>query len=103
MLKVLIPIDGSENVLQAVRHAVNRFMEDSRMEVHLLHVRVPFSSHVAQFSSKRNRESYHREMAGRALRPARELLNKHGVPHGCILSLAIGPRPSTACAAAACR
>ncbi len=63
------------------------------MEVHLLHVRAPFSSHVAQFSSKCNRESYHREMAERALRPARELLNKHSIPHGVHIEL--GDRAET--------
>lgn len=87
MLKVLIPVDGTENSLQAVRHAVNRFLADSAMEVHLLHVRPPFSRHVAQFTSRRNRESYHREAAGRALEPAQALLNQHGVPHAVHIEL----------------
>jgi nucleotide-binding universal stress UspA family protein len=51
------------------------------MEMHLLHVRTPFSRHVALFTSRRNRESYHREMAERALKSARALLNQHGIPH----------------------
>ncbi len=81
MSKILVPIDGSSNTLQAVRHVVNRYFGDPNLEVHLLHVRSPFSKHVAQFSSKRNREAYHREMAERALKPARALLNHHSVPH----------------------
>ena len=87
MLKVLIPVDGSANSLQAVRHVANRFLEDSGMEVHLLHVRTPFSRHVSQFSGKRNREAYHQEMAARALKPAQELLNHHGVPHASHVEL----------------
>ncbi|MEQ1773940.1 MAG: universal stress protein [Burkholderiales bacterium] len=87
MLKVLIPVDGSENALQAVRHVVNRFMANSNLEVHLLHVRAPFSRHVSQFTSRKNRESYHREMAERALKPAQALLNKHSVPHASHIEL----------------
>jgi nucleotide-binding universal stress UspA family protein len=87
MLKVLIPVDGSQNALQAVRHVVNRFLANSRMEVHLLHVRAPFSRHVSQFASRKNRESYHREMADRVLAPARELLHMHGVPHATHIEL----------------
>ena len=93
MLKILIPIDGSENSLLAVRHVVNRFVEDSRLEVHLLHVRPPFSMHVAQFSSRNNREQYHREMAGRALEPARRLLDLHRVPYAVHIEL--GERAET--------
>ena len=87
MLKILIPVDGSENALQAVRHAVNRFLANSAVEVHLLHVRPPFSRHVAQFTSRRNREAYHREVAARALDPAQALLNQHGVPHAVHIEL----------------
>jgi len=87
MTRVLIPVDGSDNSLQAVRHVVNRFLADSAMEVHLLHVRVPFSRHVSQFASKRSRESYHSDMAQRALTPAQTLLQRHGVPHATHIEL----------------
>ncbi len=93
MKKLLIPVDGSANSMQAVRHVVNCFMNDSGMEVHLLHVRAPFSQYVSRFVSKRNRESYHREMADKALQPARDLLNKHGVPHATHIEL--GDRAAT--------
>ncbi len=81
MLKILVPVDGSDNALQAVRHVTNRYFADSSLEVHLLHVRPPFSRHVSQFASKKNRESFHREMAERVLKPAQEMLNKHSIPH----------------------
>jgi len=93
MLKVLIPIDGSENSLQAVRHVITRIFADASLEVHLLHVRAPFSRHVAQFASKKNRESYHREMADRALKPAQELLRQHSIPHASHIEL--GDRAGT--------
>jgi len=81
MLKVLIPVDGSENSIRAVRHAVNRFLSNSNIEVHLLHVRPAFSRHVSQFTSRKSRDSYHREVAERAIKPSRDLLHKHKVPH----------------------
>jgi YjbE family integral membrane protein len=79
--KVLIPTDGTSSALQAVRHVINQFLTDPSMEVHLLHVRAPFSQHIALFVGTRNRKSYHREMAEKALQTARDLLDKHGVPH----------------------
>lgn len=82
MRKILIPVDGSASSMQAVRHVVNRLLTDANLrEVHLLHVRHPFSQHVARFVSKRNRDSYHREQAEKALQPARDLLYQHSVPH----------------------
>jgi nucleotide-binding universal stress UspA family protein len=87
MKKVLIPVDGSASSLQAVRHVVNQFMSDSNIEVHPLHVRPPFSRYVSRFAGKRNRQTFHREMAERALGGARALLNKHGVPHASHIEL----------------
>lgn len=81
MIKVLLPVDGSANSLAAARHVVNRFMANSAMEVHLLHVRAPLTRHIAQFVSRRDRENFHKEEAERALAPARDLLNQFGVPH----------------------
>ena len=81
MMKILLPVDGSANALNAVRHVVNRFLGDSAMEVHLLHVRAPLSQYIARFVSKRDRENFHKDEAERALTPARDLLNQFGVPH----------------------
>ncbi len=87
MKKILIPVDGTASALQAVRHVVNQFLADSNMEVHLLHVRAPFSQYVSRFVSKSNRHSYHRELAENALKSARALLDKHGVPHASHIEL----------------
>jgi nucleotide-binding universal stress UspA family protein len=80
-LKILVPVDGTSNSLQALQHVVDRDLAARDVEVHLLHVRQPFSELVARFSSRGNRESYHWEAAQRALAPARELLGRRGVPH----------------------
>ena len=81
MLKVLVPVDGSRNSQHAVRHVINQFVKDSAMEVHLLNVQAPFSRHIAQFSSRKNRDSFHRDEAEKALRPVRQMLDSFGVPH----------------------
>lgn len=87
MKRVLVPVDGSESAMRAVRHVVSSFLGDSAMEVHLLHVRVPFSQHISRLVSQRDRERFHRDMAEKALRPARELLARHGVPHATHVEL----------------
>lgn len=81
MMKILLPVDGSANSLQAARHVVNRFLGESAMEVHLLHVRAPLSQYISRFIGRRDRESFHKDQAERALAPARALLNQFGVPH----------------------
>ena len=93
MTKILLPTDGSPNSLNAVRHVVNRFVENSNLEVHLLHVRQPFSQHIARFVSAPQRAAFHREKAELALAPARELLGRFGVPHTDHVEL--GPRAET--------
>ncbi|MGZ8203061.1 MAG: universal stress protein [Burkholderiales bacterium] len=80
MARVLLPVDGSDNALRAVRHVADRFTSGHALEAHLLHVRRPFSRHIARFVSWRNRASYHREQAERSLERARVLLRQAGVP-----------------------
>ncbi len=87
MLKILVPVDGSDNSLKAVQHVVSQFMENPAMEVHLLHVRTPLSQHIARFISKRDRASYHHEEAEKALRPACGMLEKFGVPYSAHIEL----------------
>ena len=81
MLKVLVPVDGSPNSQYAVRHIINGFRKNPAMEVHLLNVQAPFSRHIAQFASRKNRDSFHRDEAEKALRPVRRVLDSAGVPH----------------------
>jgi len=81
MQKVLIPVDASPNSLLAVRRVISECVKNRGMEVHLLNVQAPFSRHIAQFASRKNRDSFHHDEAEMALRPARRLLNDAGVPH----------------------
>jgi YjbE family integral membrane protein len=81
MLKVLVPVDGSRNGQYAVQHVIKEFMKNTAMEVHLLNVQPPFSTHIAQFVSKKNREGHHRDKGEEALRPIRHMLDGSGVPY----------------------
>ena len=81
MTRILLPVDASVNSLQAVEHVIGRHAAGAAIEVHLLHVRVPLSRYIARFLSRSDHDAYHRQEAERALAPARDLLNRSGVPH----------------------
>jgi YjbE family integral membrane protein len=79
--RVLLPVDASANSLQAVEHIIARHAAGAQLEVHLLHVRVPFSRYIARFVSRRDHQAYHQQEAERALAPARDMLNRAGIRH----------------------
>lgn len=79
--RVLLPVDASVNSLQAVEHVITRHAAGAQLEVHLLHVRVPFSQYIARFVSRHDHEAYHRQEAERALAPARDMLNRAAIQH----------------------
>lgn len=81
MEKVLVPVDGSRNAHHAVRHVINEFRKNGHMEIHLLNVQTPLSKHVAQFISRKTRDSYHSGEAAKALRPIRRMLDAANVPY----------------------
>jgi YjbE family integral membrane protein len=90
MEKVLVPVDGSHNAHHAVRHVINEFRKNGLMEVHLLNVQTPFSKHVAQFVSRKSRDSYHRDEAAKALKPIRRMLDAANVAYSVHVEL--GPK-----------
>ena len=81
MQKVLIPVDGSLNCEFAVKHVIKQFMNNTATQVHLLNVQSPFSRHIAQFVSKKNRQDYHREQAEKVLSPIKQMLDGFGIPY----------------------
>jgi YjbE family integral membrane protein len=93
MLKVLVPVDGSRNARDAVRHVIREFRKSPSFEVHLLNVQAPFSRHVAQFVAKNDRDSYHREQSKAVLAPLVVMLDEFHVPHAEHVKL--GPKAET--------
>jgi len=80
MKTVLVPI-GDRNAEFAVRRAIQEYLKNADMEIHLLNVQMPLSRHISQFVRRGNRDDYHREKADAALEPAKKLLGQHGIPY----------------------
>src|SRR6185295_14916440 len=87
LMKVLIPIDGTPSSLRAVEHAINR-PASGPLEIHLLHVRSPFSQHVAGFVGWSARAAWHRQEAGKAVAAARTLLQSSRIAHAVHVEIA---------------
>jgi nucleotide-binding universal stress UspA family protein len=81
MSRVLVPVSGSRNDRFAVQAVIQRFMNNTAMEVHLLNVQTPFPADIAHFTSRKDRQDVHRERAEEALAPAREMLDRLSVPY----------------------
>ena len=81
MSKILVPVGGTGNDRFAVQNVINRFMNNTAMEVHLLNVQMPFSAYVARSSSRKSRHDYHREQAEKALAPVKAMLDKFSIPY----------------------
>lgn len=80
MSKILVPVDGTANAMQAARFAVKTALDQGNIEVHLLHVRAPLPQHMARFLKRGERASWNAAEAERALSHARGLLMNHGIP-----------------------
>ncbi|HEX6828941.1 MAG TPA: universal stress protein [Burkholderiales bacterium] len=87
MKRILIPVDGSDNAIGAVRHVISRHVEDGNLEVRLLHVRQPLTRHAARFLGRGDRMAWHRERGEAAMARARALLDKWGVPYSMHVEL----------------
>jgi len=83
MMKILLPVDGSENSLRAVRHVI-AMKEQYRdpIEVHLLNVQLPVvSGAVKMFISQQQLNDFYRDEGVAALKDARALLDQSGVSY----------------------
>jgi YjbE family integral membrane protein len=81
MLKVLIPVDGSDNALRAVRHAIAEYRRHHELELHLLNVQPRLSRDISRFVSRDDREGWQHDRADAAAASARALLVEAGLPH----------------------
>ncbi len=81
MLKALLPVDGSDNSLAAVKHAIRLVRDREPLDIHLLNVQPSTRGDVKMFVDDNMIRQYHDEEAGKALAQARELLDEAGVPH----------------------
>jgi nucleotide-binding universal stress UspA family protein len=79
MLKVLVPVDGSENALRALERAIG-LLRERPFELHVLNVQGPVGGAVSGFVGSAAVKGFHREEGEKILAPARALLERLGVP-----------------------
>lgn len=75
-MRVLIPVDGSERSLAAVRYVARTLAGASPgLDIHLLNVQPPLPSAAATFIDSAVLRDFHREEGTKALAGARQLLD----------------------------
>ena len=79
MNKVLIPVDGSNNALLALKHAVNVYGKDAHTEIHICNVQPKLYRHIGKYFSKSDISEWQAERAKAAAKSAAEFLEKAGV------------------------
>src|SRR3546814_45739 len=81
MLKILVPIDGSECALRALQAAIAMAGQHGNAELHLLNAPLPIlSGHARMFLSKQDVQNYYDEEGEKALADARQAAEQAGVP-----------------------
>ena len=86
-MRLLIPVDGSQAALAAVRHAIALHRAGVTLETLVLHVQQRLHRHIAQFSSAAARDAMRAERSAAALAPAIELLTKGKTPFVALTDL----------------
>ena len=83
MIKLMIPVDGSEGSSRAVKYVIDNIAQyKSPVELHVINVQHPIvSGNVRHFISHDELDRYYRDNADAAMKPAIELLQKAGVPY----------------------
>ena len=82
MLKMLLPVDGSEISGQAVEGFVKRLnWYRERPEIHLMNVRTPLPGNVSMYISKEEIGNYYQEVGLKSLQSARDQLERADVTY----------------------
>ena len=80
MLKVLLPVDGSDNSLRTVRFLVQKAaLYKEALDIHLLNVQRPFPGTIR--GVREQAEQYHHDEGIQALAGARKLLDDAGLKY----------------------
>ena len=72
MEKILVPVDGSENALAAVRQVIADAARNRDREVVLLNVQPALPRHVSRFLGKSDRDGFRKERAAAAFAVSRQ-------------------------------
>jgi nucleotide-binding universal stress UspA family protein len=79
-MRILIPVDGSDRSLAAVRHVAGTLAPaNADLDIHLLNVQPPLPSAAATFIDSAVVRDFHRDEGAKALAAARRLLDDAGL------------------------
>ena len=82
-MRILVPSDGSQHSLEAVRYAAKAAKEHPGTELVLLNVQPPVTGTAASFVGSDIVRGYHKEQGTEALREACKILDEAGVGSDC--------------------
>lgn len=84
MLKLLVPVDGSENSVRMIDHLLTRMgWFKGPAEIHLLNVQHPVHGEVGMFLDSGQIRDFHREEGLKALEAVRRKLDGAGLAYQC--------------------
>lgn len=82
MLKILVPVDGSENALRVADHLITKTgWFKGPLEIHLLNVQHPLHGEVGMFIDSAQIRDYHHDEGLKALADVRARLDGAGVEY----------------------
>lgn len=81
MKRILVPVDGSDSSMHALRHAIARARQ-AQAEIHVLHVEPPpHYQEVRLYAMREDIARIHQEACQRLLQDAKDELQRENVPH----------------------
>lgn len=81
VLKILVPVDGSEPSLRAVRHVVRRLGRPQDAEIHVLNVQPPIPQAITTFVDRESVKGFHHDEGTAALKEGRAVLDHAGLKY----------------------
>ena len=87
MLKILIPVDTSNESRYAIKHVIHRAWSGEALDIHLIHVQPRLSRYVAWFVARNDRQAYYAERSANAFEAAGKLLDRAGLRYSVHVSL----------------
>jgi nucleotide-binding universal stress UspA family protein len=90
MKKILVPVDGSECSLRAVKHILGlraQYRDQAALEIHLLNVQPSLPGDVSRFVSADQVKGFHHDQGTKELEGARTLLDAAGAKYQVHISV----------------
>ncbi len=84
MLKILIPVDASNESRYAIQHAIHRVWTGESLDIHLIHVQPRLGRYVSRFATQGDRQAFYAERSASAFKAAGELLDRAGIRYSAV-------------------